>query len=860
MNLFENMALRWKLGVGFAFPMTMIVVISVIVYISVNSLIKSADLVNETNTAIEFGTGLTVSMVNMETGLRGYLVAGKDEFLEPYVGNSDDFTGLILQAMEHVKNNPQQVARLGTIRTLQEQWISDHAEPAIEMRRDVNAGEEAAAAFKELSGRSIGNQKFDSLRAVLADLSSQFQAPNDMQGVGLVQSMLQDMMNQESSQRGFLLSGQDNVLAPFWSGGTEFQMHSQEVRDHVERAYDRNATNENIQAMQDIAISWQAEVADVGIELKRQVDAGQQPRSALNNFISLGSGKKYFDQARGHFATLDDAFLGSGDLPLTILLSQTFKAMLEMETGYRDFLLAGADASLTLFRDAEVKFTQSITELALSIQRAYDPDRVTAKLAEADRLAQEWVSQVAQPEIDARFIMNTVTSTLDDVTAFIEQGIGKDIMDEIRSVLDDYSAEERTLVTVRTAEAGQTASLTTTVIVAGSVTSVILCLLITFYITRNILGQLGGEPQEVDRIARDIADGNLSIELVTDGKSQQGVFASMVMMKARLTDVVREIKAAADSVKTGSTEISQGNATLSQRTEEQASSLEETASSMEQMTATVKQNADSAGEANQLAKEAREQAQNGGEVVGKAIQAMSEISASSKKIADIIGVIDEIAFQTNLLALNASVEAARAGEQGRGFAVVASEVRNLAGRSATAAKEIKELIQDSVTKVEEGGRLVGESGDTLTEIVNSVKKVTDIIGEIAAASHEQTTGIEEVNRAITQMDELTQQNAALVEEAAAASESMGEQAVKLNDSMTFFTVDQSAVSTQNRATASRTVPPGANQAGRSGGSERRDMDRPWVASDKPAIAEAKSGIAPSPGKVAKSGDADWKEF
>jgi methyl-accepting chemotaxis protein len=239
-------------------------------------------------------------------------------------------------------------------------------------------------------------------------------------------------------------------------------------------------------------------------------------------------------------------------------------------------------------------------------------------------------------------------------------------------------------------------------------------------------------------------------------------------------------------VASGAEEISQGNADLSQRTEEQASSLEETASSMEEMTSTVRQNADNAKVANELAEKTSSKAIQGGEVVNRAVQSMSGINESSKKIADIIGVIDEIAFQTNLLALNAAVEAARAGEQGRGFAVVAGEVRNLAQRSAGAAKEIKDLIRDSVSKVEDGTLLVNESGETLKDIVASVKRVTDMISDIAEASVEQSSGIEQVNKAVTQMDEMTQQNAALVEEASAAGESMAEQANDMRRLLNFF--------------------------------------------------------------------------
>ncbi len=298
--------------------------------------------------------------------------------------------------------------------------------------------------------------------------------------------------------------------------------------------------------------------------------------------------------------------------------------------------------------------------------------------------------------------------------------------------------------------------------------------------------------KEAQRVIKSLSVGDLTEKM--EGE-YSGEFAQLRDSINETNDVlsktVDQIISGAENILTSSDEISRGNSDLSQRTEEQASSLEETASSMEEMTSTVKQNADNAKEANQLAVAAREQAEKGGEVVQKAVDAMGEINTSSKKIADIIGVIDEIAFQTNLLALNAAVEAARAGEQGKGFAVVAAEVRNLAQRSAGAAKEIKGLINESVERVDEGSRLVDDSGKTLEEIVNGVKKVSDIIAEISAAAQEQTAGIEEVNRAISQMDEMTQQNAALVEQATAASESMYEEAQEMNDLMDFFDLGDS---------------------------------------------------------------------
>ncbi len=339
--------------------------------------------------------------------------------------------------------------------------------------------------------------------------------------------------------------------------------------------------------------------------------------------------------------------------------------------------------------------------------------------------------------------------------------------------------------------------------------------------------------REVQRVMAGLAEGDLSQTM--DGEFS-GEFSQLREATnssiSNLLNMVNEIRSSADSIQSSSGEIAQGNADLSQRTEEQASSLEETASSMEEMTSTVKQNADNARQANQLAAAAREQAEKGGAVVSNAVSAMSAINDSSKQIADIIGVIDEIAFQTNLLALNAAVEAARAGEQGRGFAVVAGEVRNLAQRSAGAAKEIKGLIKDSVEKVEEGSRLVDESGSTLDEIVNAVKKVSDIISEISAASDEQSSGIEEVNKAISSMDEMTQQNAALVEEAAAAGEAMNDQARSMNELMDFFEV----------------------------GEEEEQAAAPAPAPARTAAARpAAVRTAPKRGKVVDESD-EWEEF
>jgi len=328
-------------------------------------------------------------------------------------------------------------------------------------------------------------------------------------------------------------------------------------------------------------------------------------------------------------------------------------------------------------------------------------------------------------------------------------------------------------------------------------------------ITRSVTGPLN----EALRIANTVAAGDLTARIESHGNDETGqLLHALKAMNDSLAKVVSEVRSGTDTISTASGQIAAGNLDLSARTEQQASSLEETASSMEELTATVKQNGENALQANQLASSASEVALRGGAVVSQVVDTMGSINASARRIVDIIGVIDGIAFQTNILALNAAVEAARAGEQGRGFAVVASEVRNLAQRSAAAAKEIKVLIDDSVAQVDAGSKLVNQAGATMQEIVTSVQRVTDIMEEISSASREQTTGIEQVNQAINEMDEVTQQNASLVEEAAGASQSMQEQAVQLAQAVSVFRIDarQAAPAVATRtAVQHRLAPPHA---------------------------------------------------
>ncbi len=767
-----NMKFKTQLISGYAVILIAMVVISAVVYSSVNSLITNSKWVEHTHKVIGEAEKIVASLVDQETGVRGFLVTGIEEYLEPYNGGQETFNKTITALKQTVNDNPAQVDRLEKVEAMAGDLDKEFSAAAIELRREVVKGEKAAMHFKEVRSRIIGKQIFDSLRGVLGGIDGKFEKADDLMGRHLIALTTMDMVNMETGQRGFLLTGLEESLEPYHGGKESLSGHLSELRDYV------------------------------------------------NNYPHFG-------------VSLSD-------------------------------------------------------------------------IDEIEKVANSWMEKAANPEIEARREMNKVKASMDDIISFMGKGTGKKYMDQLRVMLNEFVAIEAGLLEVRSKEAADTSSMTTNVSIYGTLAAIIVGILVVIFITRSLMGQLGGEPAVVADMARKVADGDLlSIEIKDSGKQNTGIYDAMTQMIDRirsiidennrliqfvkdgnlnergdadkhqgcwadlisglndlvqafvspitvtggyidriskgdipekitdiyngdfnkikenintlidaeneiaaladevaggnltvtikerseedklmrtlasmvekLTAVVSEVQETAAQVSTSSQAMNSTAQEMSQGATEQAASAEEVSSSMEQMASNIKQNADNAQQTEKISLKASQNAIESGKSVDETVSAM-------KKIAEKISIIEEIARQTNLLALNAAIEAARAGEHGKGFAVVASEVRELAERSQAAAGEISQLTTSSV-KVSEG------AGEMLKTLVPDIQKTSELVQEINAASREQDSGAEQINNAIQQLDQVVQQNASASEELSSSAEDMSSKAEQLSLVISYFKID-----------------------------------------------------------------------
>jgi len=704
MNM-DNLSIRNKILFGISIALLLMLAVSATVFVNVQGLQETSKWVEHTQNVMSKGNQLTADMVNMETGMRGFLVAGREDFLEPYDKGKRDFSKVMTQAQQLVSDNPAQVSRLERIDELAQQWIKKAGEAQIDLRRKVNIGFDTIKNFEELQKSIVGKKIFDNLRKALSRLDKEFKRENSLAGRFMVQTILLDLINMETGQRGFLLTGKDESLDPYKQGQSALDAHLEDLRELIS----------------------------------------------------------------------------------------------EEKTGN----LNGSD----------------VEEIA--------------------KLADRWMEKAANPEINARMGVNQVPATMNDLILQLDKGEGKRYMDELRMRIDEFISIERNLMLTRSAAAKESASNTQFVIIAGTLAAVFLGFLAAFMIARKIATPMGSLVKILDSMAEGdisrnavsqgtdeiaqladsfnkmvsnlrrqvelttlISQGNLENE-VPLASEKDSLGKALQAMTNNLNETLHQVASAADQLSKGAQQLANSSQVISQGAAEQSASLEEISTSMEEMSAQTASNADNATQANELANSARQKAEEGDSQMGKMLDSMQEINESSENISVIIKTIDEIAFQTNVLAINAAVEAARAGIHGKGFAVVAEEVRNLAQRSASAAKETTIMINASVKRVEAGAKIADQTAGSLKEIVKGSAQVTELVNHIATASNEQARGVKEINNGLSQLNQITQQNAQVSGQASTASDELSGQSKALKQLVSRFKLRQQF---QNTMSAYQTAP------------------------------------------------------
>lgn len=688
-RVFSNWTIKRKILAGIYLPVVLLVVLSAISFVSVRSITESSDWVEHTQEAISSSEHILVSAVNMETGLRGFLLAGKDEFLEPFEAGSTEAFKSINDLKIKVSDNPKQVERLGKIEDLLSRWKSEIAEPEIRLRREVTNSlgmQEIVEIVQEARGKAL----FDQMRSHIAAF-------------------------QNEELRLMEIRKSDNIRTVEWSNWA--------IACFV---------------LVGVLLAW--------------FFGRLASREAIQRTAAL-------DSANANVMIADRNF---DIIYLNDAMNSTFR---RAESDIR--------AVVPSF-SADRLIGENLENLQKDVdhQRALTGNQRAPQITELN-IGNRTFKLVVSPVIDGRSRLGTVIEWNDRTEIVAMESAMSGMLDAVSNGRLDERLELEVDDEFMKLMARSMNSLAATI---------------------------GGVMEEVATAARLLADGDLTRRT---NASYDGVFGeisdSINVALDRLRDTVETIRSAAIEVGNATSEMNTGSADLSNRTEHQAANIEETAASMEEVATTVTQNAGNAREASRLASDARDRANRGGEIVDDAVKAMGKIEGSSRKISEIIGVIDEIAFQTNLLALNAAVEAARAGDAGKGFAVVATEVGKLALRSSDAAKEINDLIASSEVEVKSGVELVTTAGEALDEIVGVVGNVADIVSQISGASQEQADSIQEMNTAIAAMDEMTQQNSALVEEYSASTRALEDQAQFLMRAVSFFSVGNGASPVENNA-------------------------------------------------------------
>lgn len=723
-----DLGLRSKILAGMAVPVVLLLMLGLVAISNINEISKTNAMVDHTHVVLAEASAIVGSAVDMETGMRGYLLAGKDGFLDPYK-DGEKATYLEISSLKNtVSDNPKQVSRLTEVERSLKEWQSNVTKPIIELRREIGDSK-TMNDMADLVGEARGKIYFDKFRG-----------------------QIKTFIDREASLLG-------------------------KRRTKFESAYDK---------------------------LKQLAKSGKTDTALL----------EVMKKNEGWVAHTNKVIAHANDI---------LASAVNMETGMRGYLLAGKESFLDPYKIGSKKFF----ELTASLKQMVSDNPAQVQIInEIEGTIRAWRSNVTEPTITLRRKIGD-SKTMDDMADLVGEARGKVYFDKFRGIMADFKSEEASLMEKRKNANEATISNTFTTIYMAIFVAILVSITIAWYLSRNVLRQIGGEPPDIAELTRKVAGGDLTVRLDMSGEAT-GIFLAVKNMVENLRQVVGDVANAAEQVATGSNEISDAANGLSQGATEQAASIEETSSAMEEMASNIQQNTDNANTTQTIASKASTDGEEGGKAVGEAVEAM-------KQIAEKISIIEEIARQTNLLALNAAIEAARAGEHGKGFAVVAAEVRKLAERSQTAAGEISQLSSSSVEVAERAGGIINQ-------LIPDIQKTSELIQEIAASSQEQNQGASQVNQAIQQLDQVIQRNAGASEEMAATAEELSSQADMMSQAISFFNIGQQHTSATRHQPATK----------------KSQAKKPAIAQIRQAAPRALPG--PTQGADLKMGESSDDEF
>lgn len=836
---FRNLPLGIKIPLGSAGPLVLVAALGYVSWNSIGSLLESNKSVDHTHVVIQEAMYIEAAAVDMETGMRGYLLAGQEGFLDPYIGGQARFKKTLNELKGTVSDNPAQVKLLDEIDDVIGEWVKNVTTNAIDLRKqigDAKTMNDMASVVSEAKGKVY----FDGFRKQISTFSSVEQtlmeerqkqavaataeAANSLkivtdttgwvghtyQVIGKANSILASAVDMETGMRGYLLAGKEEFLNPYKNGKDSFYTQLAELAQTVS---DNPVQVELLLQIKSNIQEWNDRVTDPAIEMRREVASGSKTMDDIASLVGEAKGKTYFDKFRTQITTFigrEAALLATrhteGEAAAASVASsiktisdttgmvnhtheviaqanRILASAVDMETGMRGFLLAGQESFLAPYRSGKTSFE---TQLA-ALQKTVDDNPAQVKLlGEASQTIADWQSNVTESNIALRREIGNA-QTMDDMADLVGQAKGKVYFDDFREKIALFRERESTLMDERKSAADETASAAVSMVLGGTTLTIIIALIFSIIVSRGVvrpvLALLG--------VIEKAGDGDLTGKIEVTSTDEVGRLTEGVQkMIDSLSSVIAQLAGTSANLTAGGIQIADGSRALAQDASTQAASVEEISASLEQLSSMTAQNSENANQAQTLASEAQASAQRGNSTMGKMETAIGLIKKSSDETAKIVKTIDEIAFQTNLLALNAAVEAARAGDAGKGFAVVAEEVRSLAQRSAEAAKNTAELIEQASKNADGGVAITEEVRAILVEIVDGSSKVNNLVSEIAAASIEQADGINQLNTGMAQIDHITQENSAASEQSAASAVNLQSQVDELNGIVSTFEITE----------------------------------------------------------------------